>query len=200
MRIYLYQLIGDKRYLNKNPFIKSLGVEGDPTDSATGEYYINAQIMDDTSIVNPTFCFSYHSTWLNWTTLNSCNYLWCQDTLRWYYVNDVILSQNKIYMKCHVDVLMTYREYIIKKNAVIKRTNAETDVGKSRYNKYLVDDKYKSYAPEVIWAKNFHKTTNQGFDNTVTHFVMCVVGQTTAQNRSKKKEGETDGVISSETT
>ena len=102
MRIYLYQLIGDKRYLNKNPFIKSLGVEGDPTDSATGEYYINAQIMDDTSIVNPTFCFSYHSTWLNWTTLNSCNYLWCQDTLRWYYVNDVILSQNKIYMKCHV--------------------------------------------------------------------------------------------------
>ena len=179
MNLYLYQLQGDKRYLNKYPFLTSLG---NPDDSGGAEKYFLAEMMDDTSVIDPTFVLSYHHYWRSWVTRQMCNYLWCQDTERWYFVQDVTLSKNKVYVKCHVDVLMTYRREIAKKSAIIKRTNSTSNITKmNRYNQYLVDDKYKTYAPEVAWVKEFPK--NKGFQNDTTNFVMCVVGNIEGSNQ-----------------
>lgn len=187
MRLYLYSLKGDKRYLNKYPFLTSLGGSGDSHDYS-GEYYFEAKMMDDTSVVDPTFILSYEHYWRSWVNRQMCNYLWCQDTERWYFVNDVTMSQGKVYVKCHVDVLMTYRKEIAAKKAIIKRTNSTSKITRmNRYNQYLVDDKYKSYAPEVAWVKEFPK--NMGFQNDTTHFVMCVVGNTEGSN-NRSEGGE----------
>ena len=186
MRIYLYQLIGDKRYLDNTPFIRSLGSEGDPVDEE-GAFYFPAEIMEDTSVIDPTFVLSYHYYFRDWNNGQMCNYLWCQDTLRWYYVTDVTLSQNKVYMKCHVDVLMTYRNAIADKNAIIKRTNAVNKMSRNtRYNKYLNDDKFMAYAPEVTYIQSF--PTNKGFSNKVAEFVMCVVGSPSGNNSRNSEE------------
>ena len=195
MRMYLYQLQGDKRYLDKTPYLTSLGNASDPSDE--GQKYFNAVMLDDTSIMDPTFVFSYHEYWYDWNNKLACNYIWSQDLLRWYFVQDVTVSQGRVYVKCHVDVLMTYRNYIKEKKALIKRTNATTDVGTNRYNQYLPDDKFKSYAPEVVWAKKFPE--NRGFDNRVSEFVMCVVGNiegtTPPEPEENREGGEDDGNI-----
>lgn len=61
------------------------------------------------------------------------------DIDRYYYINNIEYSQQYCILKCHVDVLMTYKTYILKQTCIVKRqesTDAEI------YDHYLNDDKY----------------------------------------------------------
>ena len=155
MKFWLYQLKGDKRYMNKTPFMTALFNEGEEND------YFDGVILDDTSVIDPTFKFSRNKYW------KKCNYIFCQDTNRYYYVTDVTMSHGFVYVKCHVDVLMTFKDSIKKKYVIAKRSG-------EKYNLYLNDDKYQSYAPDCERFLEFPS----GFDINTTEFVMCVVGNT----------------------
>lgn len=180
MKLYLYEMHADKRYLAKtenNGFLTPLYNSDESSDGA-----VDAVMLDETSVINPTFKISRSHYW------KRCNYVWSEDTLRYYYVTDVTLSRGYVYVKCHVDVLMTYRNSLKDKNVIVKRASKWNDnTGEPyNYNKYLNDDKFKAYSAECNRSIEFPK--NMGFDNGVTEFVMCVVGNT--HNDEEENGGE----------
>lgn len=168
MRFWLYQLLGDKRYLDKTEYLNALYNEGEQND------YFDGVIIDDTSVIEPTFKFSRHKYW------KRCNYLFCQDTLRYYYVTDVTLSQGYVYVKCHVDVLMTFRNTLKERNIILKRTG-NSAVKKKLYNRYLQDEKYKAYAMPKVLNYNFNAPAHNPFNMKVQEFVLCVVGKNSGE-------------------
>lgn len=94
MKIILYKSIADNRLLDKSSKITVI----DTIDTA--------HIKDDTSIISPSIILSYKKI----STLKKCNYLYIPSMGRYYYVNDIVLKQGGMYeLKCHVDVLMTYK-------------------------------------------------------------------------------------------
>lgn len=165
MRFWLYELKGDKRHLNKQPFLTPLYNEGEQND------WFDGVILDDTSVIDPVFKFSREKYW------KRCNYIFCEDTCRYYYVQDVTLSRGYVLVKCHVDVLNTFKNAIANKNVIVKRAS-KWDSWRNQaynYNKYLTDDKFKSYSAEMNRSLKF---PNKPFDENVTEFIMCVVGNT----------------------
>ena len=94
MKIILYKSIADNRLLDKSSKITVI----DTIDTA--------HIKDDTSIISPSIILSYKKI----STLRKCNYLYIPSMGRYYYVNDIVLKQGGMFeLKCHVDVLMTYK-------------------------------------------------------------------------------------------
>ena len=94
MKIILYKSIADNRLLDKSSKITVI----DTIDTA--------HIKDDTSIISPSVILSYKKI----STLRKCNYLYIPSMGRYYYVNDIVLKQGGMYeLKCHIDVLMTYK-------------------------------------------------------------------------------------------
>ena len=94
MKIILYKSIADNRLLDKSSKITVI----DTIDTA--------HIKNDTSIISPSIILSYKKI----STLKKCNYLYIPSMGRYYYVNDIVLKQGGMYeLKCHVDVLMTYK-------------------------------------------------------------------------------------------
>ena len=177
MRFWLYELKGDKRYLNKQPFLTALYNDGEQNE------YFEGAIIDDTSVMDPVFKFSREKYW------KRCNYIFCEDTCRYYYVQDVTLSRGYVLVKCHVDVLNTFKNAIAQKQVILKRASKWNDMtGQAyNYNKYLTDDKFKAYAAEMTRIINFDET--KGFQNDVTEFIMCVVGD---QNNEEPEENGGD--------
>lgn len=165
MKFWLYEMKGDKRYLNKQPFMTALYNEGEQND------YFEGSIIDDTSVIDPVFKFSREKYW------KRCNYIFCQDMNRYYYVQDVTLSRGYVLVKCHVDVLMTFRDSIAQKTIILKRGSKWNTLNGNayNYNKYLNDDKFKAYQGEMNRSIAF---PHQGFNMNTTQFVLCVVGST----------------------
>ena len=94
MKIILYKSTADNRLLDKSSKITAI----DTIDTA--------HIKDDTSIISPSIILSYKKI----STLRKCNYLYIPSMGRYYYVNDIVLKPGGMFeLKCHVDVLMTYK-------------------------------------------------------------------------------------------
>ena len=106
MKIILYKSTADNRLLNKSSKISVI----DTIDTA--------HIKDDTSIISPSIILSYKKI----NTLRNCNYLYIPSMGRYYYVNDIVLKQGGMYeLKCHIDVLQTYKDDIKAITALILR-------------------------------------------------------------------------------
>ena len=61
------------------------------------------------------------------------NYIYIEDLHRYYFVNNVVCVRNNIYLiECSVDVLMSYKEDILKQIAFVNRSH-------STHNKYIKD-------------------------------------------------------------
>ena len=94
MKIILYKSTADNRLLDKSSKITVI----DTIDTA--------HIKESTSIMSPSIILSYKKI----STLKKCNYMYIPSMGRYYYVNDIILKQGGIFeLKCHIDVLMTYK-------------------------------------------------------------------------------------------
>lgn len=95
MTINLYNNTSDKRVVNKA--INLL---------ATFE---NAKAVDDFSVTSPEFIIEY-----NGGLLSQCNYVYCSETNRYYYVDDIIImTGGRMKISCSgVDVLMSYKSDI----------------------------------------------------------------------------------------
>ena len=185
MKLYLYEMHADKRYLAKtenNGFLTPLYNSDESSDGA-----VDAVMLDETSVINPTFKISRSHYW------KRCNYVWSEDTLRYYYVTDVILAKGYVLIQCHVDVLNTFRTKIKNKNVILKRASKwNTYTGAAyNYNKYLNDDKFKAYAGEQNRIIAFDE--DKGFQNKTTEFVLCVVGNTNTQPEPEPENNNQQG-------
>lgn len=164
MNVTLFYNKSDGRVLNKD--ITPIT----PRDAQSEE--IPVQILEDTSLVDPTFIFSAP------TNVMDANYLFADDFGRYYYITDKVFSKNKIYVKCHVDVLMSFKSQIKETKAVISRSQEST-----KYDLYLND----AYLP--LENRNCVRTIDfpNGFNDT-SEFILVLAGDNT-QNSNEGSEG-----------
>ena len=111
----------DRNYFNRE-------VEMDPD-----LYDITIDYKDDVDLINPTF--KCRADKFN----NFVNYIYVKSPVsRFYFVNSVTYSQQMVYISCTVDVLASFRNYILKLSGIVER-NAVL------YNTYLTDTKLKTF-------------------------------------------------------
>ena len=94
MDAYLYFNKSDKRYVDKK--LESITYDG-------GSDHVDVEFKEDTSIEDPTFILRTQSKVL------TANYIYVPNMNRYYYINSYTVSHQRIYIDCHVDVLMSFK-------------------------------------------------------------------------------------------
>lgn len=143
MQANFYKNLSDNRVVNKDIYVTVNGLD--------------ITLKDNCDILNPNFILNVNNKILN------SNYMWVSDLNRFYYIENIELSQQRMFIKTKVDVLMTYKSEILNLNCIIKRQS-------NRYNTYLNDDEYKSYEYNRIQTFPF----SRGF--TAEEFILAVSG------------------------
>lgn len=116
------------------------------------------------SILTPTLQLQY-SSGISAPRFFKCNYVKLGAPIsRYYYVDDIIAVANKLVeIRCHVDVLMTYKAEIRANTAIIQRQE-------NQWNLYLNDGTFKIYQNPVVLTREFP----EGF--TTQSFVLALAG------------------------
>lgn len=111
------------------------------TLTAGGSYFCT--LKDTTSVLNPVLIIRTSDAVYNY------NYLYIAEFQRYYFINDIKSVNNNVWeISAHVDVLETYKTAILANDAVIKRQSL-------KYNTYLNDPEWKTYAYEQVAAFKF---------------------------------------------
>lgn len=115
MDIKFYQNVSDKRVLDKTLNI---------------EYSLSGcELIEPSSAINPEFIIS------RIPGLYQYNYVYIPYFSRYYYITDMVdIDGQRMQIKCHVDVLMSFKDQI-KACKVNSRTN------ENNYDMYLPDDR-----------------------------------------------------------
>lgn len=158
MQLTYYNNKTDKRYLYKNLEQITLAEHANP---------VTVKLLDDTDIVHPTFILKDHDIYM------TANYCYVDTLRRYYFIDDITLSQGYAYIKCTVDVLYTYRNELKNQKVIVSRQQKD-------YNLYQVDNKFKVLNYNCVRTVNFPS----GFDANTQCFVMGVVGNTSGGNNN----------------
>lgn len=128
MTITLYNSNSDRRTLTKD-IVQVADID-------------NVNLLDDCNIISPVFLLSN----VEWA---SANYLYCSDFKRYYYIDNVeYVPANLIRLRCSCDVLMSFKNDILKSSAIVQR-------GGNNINVLLSDSSVKSQANSVTVNKAF---------------------------------------------
>lgn len=134
---------------------------------------LDVEFLDQSSVINPTLKMQASNGVLN------ANYLFLEDLHRYYYVKEPTLENGYVIVNCHVDVLMSVKDELMKENAIIERAE-------QYYNIYLDDPEFKLYQPTAVSTYNFPN----GFDKDAQTFLLTVVGDTSSSiNESEVSNG-----------
>lgn len=144
----LYFNKSDKRYVDKE--LQAITYDGSD--------HIDVEFKEDTSLENPTFILRTQSKVL------TANYIYIPDMNRYYYINDYTVSHQRIYINCHVDVLMSFKKEFKKENVIVARNEKLFDL-------YLDDNKYKVQDRTCVRTVRFPS----GF--TTRNLILGVVGK-----------------------
>lgn len=107
--------------------------------------FSNCVLKNITSTMDVTLTFHID----NMELLTTANYVYIPSLSNYYFVDDIIFGgANQVTLKCHEDVLMSYKDDILKLNCTIARNTILK-------NGYLVDPQYKTVAYEEIVTKGF---------------------------------------------
>lgn len=148
MTITFYTNNSDYNVINKNIT---------PIGSLTGTLRV------ETDLLNPTILF----TDLTENLLSNVNYIYITEFNRYYFVNNFTYVRNNAYeIKCHCDVLMSFKEQILEQTAVIARQENE-------WNLYLDDGIFKVYNNPMVYTKEFPNSFNN------QSFILAVAGANT---------------------
>lgn len=149
MDAYLYFNKSDKRYVDKK--LESITYDG-------GSDHVDVEFKEDTSIEDPTFILRTQSKVL------TANYIYVPNMNRYYYINSYTVSHQRIYIDCHVDVLMSFKTEFKKENVIVARNETLFDM-------YLDDNKYKVQNRTCVRTVRFPS----GF--TTRNLILGVVGK-----------------------
>lgn len=144
----LYFNKSDKRYVDKQ--LEAITYEGSD--------HIDVEFKEDTSLEDPTFILRTQSKVL------TANYIYVPDMNRYYFINDYTVSHQRIYINCHVDVLMSFKKEFKKENVIVARNEKLFDL-------YLDDNKYKVQDRTCVRTVRFPS----GF--TTRNIILGVVGK-----------------------
>ena len=149
MNAYLYYNKSDKRYMNKT--LQAI--------TYNGSDHIDVEFKEDTSIIDPTFILRTKSKVLEG------NYIYVPNLNRYYYINDYVVSHQRIYINCHVDVLMSFKNEIKKQNVIVSRSE-------KNYNLYQIDTKTQTINAPATRIKEFPG----GFDYDTNEWILVLTG------------------------
>ena len=83
------------------------------------------------------------------TDITKCNYCYISDLGRYYYITDIQILRNEVYvLTLRCDVLMTFA-------SGIRALSGTVDRQQNKYNGYIPDGDYKQLAYSKIVAKSF---------------------------------------------
>lgn len=145
-------------------FTVNMCSSGSPVEALTksltyGSNY-TCELKDDTSILRPTIIVKTSDN------ITGYNYMDIREFSRYYFIDDIVSIHNGIWeVSAHVDVLTTYATAIKANSAVIKRQQG-------KFNLYLDDPEFKTYASQQILTKKFNAS---GFDKSL-HYILVVNG------------------------
>ena len=106
----------------------------------------NVALKRDTSILRPVLLLNTN------LSIFQYNYMYISEFGRYYFIDDIrSINDNLWEISAHVDVLETYKSKILANTAVIRRQSL-------KYNTYLNDPEWKTYAYEQIAAFKFPNT------------------------------------------
>ena len=131
MEITVYNTSSDRRRLNKD--LQQVGV------------IPNVKIKDKTSIIDPVFVVSK-------SLLEGLRYNYCYvaDLNRYYFINNIEYDiGGLILLHCHVDVLETYKDYILTHNAYIVRQEKNFGGGNNK-NGAFFDSQYPIRSDVIV--------------------------------------------------
>lgn len=95
---------------------------------------LTGTLKDETSIFTPSI--QIEST----TPLAQYNYMWFEYFQRWYFITAMTVVRANLWRaECKVDVLMSFRDDILKSTALLNTSSTPTT-----YNKYITSGKYVS--------------------------------------------------------
>lgn len=151
MKLYFYKISDDKRTVFKSVTSANL------IDTLTGN------VKNDTDVMNPTFEISFDNS------IFSANYVHVPAFGRYYFITEPpTVSTQRMFIKCHVDVLMTYHGDIDNLNCVIARQE-----NANRSNLYLNDGMWRNLQPKETVT---FSTGYSSFDSTGS-YILAVGGK-----------------------
>lgn len=111
----------------------------------------NGTLRNSTSVLDPSIVFEDNS---NGFTL--ANYLYIPDFNRYYFITNITSVRNGLWqIDCHVDVLMSWKNYFMNLSAIVARQE-------NLYNLYLNDDKFLVNSNRQYVTKAFPNRVVQG--------------------------------------
>lgn len=129
------------------------------TKSITQLYSLTGYLRDDCSIIDPVIEVENISA----ANLVKTNYAYISEFGRYYYINNIVCKGNLFELHMHVDVLQSFGTSILNCSAVVARQQ-------SKYNLYLQDGVFKTYADNHYQIKQF----SNGFNSH--SFIFSVAG------------------------
>lgn len=147
MNLTLYYNASERKVVGKN--ITARG-------SVTGVF------KGDASVLRPVFVLDSNSLYLT-----NVNYLYCSETGRYYYIDDIELTiGGRMVLYCSVDVLQTYKTQIKNQTAIIKKQQ-----NTNQSNIYFNDGSFVTDARDFYTVKTF----SNGFNDN-GEFILITAG------------------------
>lgn len=138
MTITLYKISDDSRQL-----VKTIDL-----DHKIGD--LTAIFKGDVDILKPVLEIAYSATYA------TANYVHIPSLNRYYFINNITVSTQRMYLDCSVDVLMTYSDEIKNLECVLARQQS-----KNNANLFLQDGMFKVLQPKDVvvlpWDFEFDK-------------------------------------------
>ena len=132
MNVMLYVCTEDDKVLNK-----SISQAGQLTS-----FYLK----DNSSLLKPQLIFDYRNTLFDPECGKTANYLYIDQWKRYYFIRDVIYSQQSVILDCEIDPLMTYSSALLEMEMFVARQGKIAYVPEGKEdseplgNIYLPDD------------------------------------------------------------
>lgn len=149
--ITLYKMTQDKKVVNK------------VLNAADTIANLTASFKDESTITDPVIEVAYGTDYLK------ANYLYISDFGRYYFIQQTIVSEQRVIYVCHVDVLKSYASQIGNMKALISRSE-------QNYNMYLNDKYFKvlNYKNDEVFR--FPEDSRHKFTNKFYSYVLVVAG------------------------
>lgn len=140
MKVISYKMACDPNRVDKSNYLTEVHVFDN----------VNTTLQID--YMNPTFIIGTDSDTMN--TIKDSNYLYVERWKRYYYIDSYeFQTGGRLIIKCHIDVLYTYKNEIL-------NTTCTVDRNEKKCNGYIIDTDFTKLAYKKYVTKKFPK----GFD------------------------------------
>lgn len=145
MQVIFYKTSDDRRVVSKN---LQLVMQTDII------------VKDKTTVTEPILWLVYDKN------VVTSNYVYIPDWDRYYYCKFEVGEDNSMLVYCEVDVLMSFRPYILNLYCVIERQEFN-------YNPYIFDGELLTRCDKTIITQNIGQV---GIDNTIRYYLTTTGG------------------------